>query len=39
MVKVGKQIKYDDISTVEGHYNSMRDKYVYEVYYIGGITE
>ena len=33
MEKFRKRIKYDDISTLEGHYNATHDKYVYKVYY------
>ena len=38
MGKVSNCIKYDDISTEEGHYISMHNKYVYEVKYPDGKT-
>ena len=31
MGKVRKRVRYDDTSTGEGNYNSMHDKYLYEV--------
>ena len=39
MGKFRNHIKYDGISTREGHYNSMQDKSVYEVEYTYGTTE
>ena len=39
MRKFRKRIKYDDIFTGNGHYNGIKNKYVYEVEYPGGITE
>ena len=39
MVKSSKVIKYDGISTGEGHYNSMHDKSLYEFKYPRGTTE
>ena len=39
MGKVGKRNKYDYISTEEGHYNAMHDKYIYEVNYPDGTTK
>ena len=31
MEKVVKRVRYDDTSTVKGHYNAMHDKSLYEV--------
>ena len=39
MGKSRKNIKYDDIRTGEGHYNSMNDKYVYEFDHPYGTTQ
>ena len=39
MVKIRNHVKYDDASAVEGHYNEMNDKYVYDVNYPDGTTE
>ena len=39
MVKVRNHIKYDGISTREGHYNYMHDNYVYEVEYPDEMTK
>ena len=36
MGKGRKNIKYDDISTREGHFNAMHDKSVYKVGYSAG---
>ena len=37
--KASKRVRYDDTSTGEGNYNSMHDKYLYEVEYSDGMTE
>ena len=39
MGEVRKRFEYDEISTGEGPYNVMHDKYVYEVEYPDGTTE
>ena len=39
MVKVNKRVRYDGISTVEGNYNTMHDKYLSEVEQPDGTTE
>ena len=39
MGKVGKRVRYDEISTSKGNYNDMHDKYLYEVEYPNGRTE
>ena len=38
MGKVRKRVIYDEPSTGEGNYNSMHDKYLYEVEYPDGTT-
>ena len=37
--KLRKCIKYNDISTKEGHYNAMHDKYMCNIEYTGGAPE
>ena len=39
MLKFRKRIKYDKISTGEGHYNSIHNNYVYKVEYPDGTIE
>ena len=39
VVKFRKRIKYFNISTGEGRYNSTHDKYIYEVEYPDGTTD
>ena len=39
MEKVNNHIKYDNISTKEGHYNAMHDKYMCNIEYTGGAPE
>ena len=39
MVKARKLVRYDDTSTGKGNYNTMHDKYLYEVEYPDGMTE
>ena len=37
--KVRKRVRYDETSTSKGNYNTMHDKYLYEVEYPNGRTE
>ena len=39
MGKFSKRVRYDDTSTVEGNYNSMHDKSLYEFEYPDGTTD
>ena len=38
IVKFRKSIKYDNISKVKGHYNSVHEQFIYTVKYPDGTT-